>query len=93
MGTIADFLGIEFDSILMQARLPPDKLARARNTVKDLLNRAVISHRELESTVDFLLFAAKIVISERAFLRRLFDAIRRLTTLIRITSHIRANLL
>lgn len=93
MGTIADFLGIEFDSILMQARLPPDKLARARNTVKVLLNRAVISHRELESAVGFLSFAAKIVIPGRAFLTRLFDAIRRPTTLIRITSHIRADLL
>ena len=37
MGTIADFLGIEFDSILMQTRPPPDKLARARDTVKNLL--------------------------------------------------------
>ena len=42
MGTIADFLGIEFDSNLMQARLPLDKLARARNTIKNLLNRATI---------------------------------------------------
>ena len=39
MGTIADFLRIEFNSIFMQARLPPDKLIRARNTVKDLLKR------------------------------------------------------
>ncbi len=44
MGTIADFLGIEFDSILMQARLPPDKLARARNTAKNLLKQATISY-------------------------------------------------
>ena len=44
IGTIADFLGIEFNSNLMQARLPPDKLARARNTAKNLLNRATISH-------------------------------------------------
>ena len=69
MGTIADFLGIEFDSGLMQARLPPDKLARARNAAKDLLNRATISHQELESAVGFLSFAAKIVVPGRAFLR------------------------
>lgn len=62
MGTKADFLGIELDSILMQARLPPDKLARARNTADDLLNRRIISRHELESAVGFLLFAAKIVI-------------------------------
>ena len=51
--TITDFLGIEFDSTRMQARLPPDKLARARNTVKYQLNRATISHHELESAVGF----------------------------------------
>ena len=76
MGTIADFLGIEYDSSLMQARLPPDKLVRARKTVKDLLNKPSISHQELESAVGFLSFAAKIVIPGRAFLRRLFDALR-----------------
>ena len=92
MGTIADFLGIEFDSSLLQARLPPDKLARARNTAKDLLKRATISHQELESAVGFLSFAAKIVIPGRAFLRRLFDALRRPVGFHRITSAMRAGL-
>ena len=71
MCTIADFLGIEFDSNLMQARLPPDKLARARNTAKDLLNRTSISHQELESAIGFLSFTSKVVVPGRAFLRRL----------------------
>ena len=62
MGTTADFLGIEFDSVLMQARLPPDKLVRARNSVEDLLNWTTISHFELESAVGFLSFAAKVVV-------------------------------
>ena len=93
MGTKADFLGIELDSILMQARLPPDKLARARNTVDDLLKRRTISRNDLESAVGFLSFAAKIVIPGRAFLRRLFDAIRRPVAMIRITKAMRADLL
>ena len=93
MGTIADFLGKEFDSYLMQAKLPPHKLARARNTAKYLLNRATISHQELESAVGFLPFAAKIVIPGRAFLRRLFDALRRPTAVHRITTDIKADLL
>lgn len=91
-GTIADFLGIELDSNLMQARLPADKLARARNIVKNLLNRATIPHRELESAVGFLSFAAKVVVPGRAFLRRLFNAIRRPVAIIRITSAMRADL-
>lgn len=93
LGTIADFLGIELDSILMQARLPPDKLDRARKTVADLLKRATIPHRELESAVGFLSFAAKIVIPGRAFLRRLFDAIRRPAAIIRLSAGMKADLL
>ncbi len=76
----------------MQARLPPDKLARARNTAKNLLKRATISYQALELAVGFLSFAAKIVIPGRAFLRRLFDALRRPGATIRITSHIKADL-
>ena len=78
MSTTVDFLGIEFDSSLMQARLPPDKLVRARKTAKDLLNKPSILHQELESIVRFLSFVAKIVIPGRAFLRRLFNALRTL---------------
>ena len=90
---IADFLGIELDSILIQTRLPSDKLDRARKTVTDLLKRATIPHRELESAIGFLSFAAKIVIPGRAFLRRLFDAIRRSMTIIRLFIDMKADLL
>lgn len=93
VGFIAEFLGIEFDSIRMEARLPPDKLAKARTTVKNLLKRATISHQELESAVGFLSFAAKVVIPGRAFLRRLFDALRRPAVIVRITGDMRADLL
>lgn len=76
IGTLAGFFGIELNSILIRITLHFNKLARTRNIVDDLLNRAVMSHRELESVVGFLSFAAKIVIPERAFLRRL--TVRRL---------------
>lgn len=92
MGTIADFLGIELNSSLMQARLPPDKLARARKTCENLLNKAFISHQELESAVGFLSFAAKIMIPGRAFLRRLFDSLRTQKSIHRITPAMKADL-
>ena len=92
MGTTADFLGIEFDSILMQARLPPDKLARARSTVKDLLNRSSISHQELQTAVGFLSFASKVVVPGRAFLRRLYDALSKPTAIHHITCDMKADL-
>lgn len=77
----------------MQARLSLDKLAGARNTDKDVLNRDTISHHELESAVRFLSFAAKVVIPGRAFLRRLFDALRKPAAIHRITTDMRADLL
>ena len=90
---IVDFLEIELDSILIQARLSSNKLDRARKTITDLLKRTTISHRELESTIEFLSFAAKIVILERAFLRRLFDVIRRSMTIIRLFIDMKVDLL
>jgi hypothetical protein len=93
IGTKADFVGIEFDSILMQARLPPDKLHRARNTAQGLLKKPTIPHSELESAVGVLSFAAKIVVPGRAFLRRLFNASRRPVAILHITAAMRADLL
>lgn len=92
LDTITEFLGIELDSTLMQARLPIDKLVRARNTMKDLLNRVKILYRELESAIGFLSFAIKVVIPERAFLRRLFNALRRSIAIVRITSAMKVDL-
>ena len=92
MGTTADFLGIEFNSNLIQARLPPDKLARARNTAKDLLNKSYILYQELESAVNFLSFTSKVIIPERTFLRRLYNTLRRLVRLYTITLYIKADL-
>ena len=93
IGTKADFVGIEFDSILMQARLPADKLDKVKSIAQGLLKRPTIPYWELESAVGFLSFAAKIVVPGRAFLRRLFDAIRRRVAIIHITAAIRADLL
>ena len=45
--TVAVFLGIEMDSNLMEARLPADKLARARSLVATHLNNSSISYSEL----------------------------------------------
>ena len=92
MGTRADFLGIKFNSMTMQGRLPPDKLARARNTIENIINRATILYYELETAVGFLLFVAKLVIPGRAFLRRLFNALQRPAKFIYITTSIKVDL-
>lgn len=67
-GIKVDFLGIELNSILMQRRLPSNKLFRARNIVNNL-KRRIISRYKLELAIDFLLFIVKIIILDRVFLR------------------------
>ena len=61
--------------------------------MNDLLKRAIISYRELELTIEFLLFIIKVIVSERVFFRRLFDIIRRSIAIIRITFDIKTDLL
>jgi len=71
IGFKADFLGIKLDTVAIEARLPLDKLARARATVDKLLKSEIVTYTKLESFLGFLSFTAKVVIPSRAFLRRL----------------------
>lgn len=91
-GTSVEFLGIQFDSEKMEVRLPPDKLERARKSVKALLNRRSIPHDELESAVGLLSFSAKVVVPGRAFLRRLYSALSKKRGYYHITAAIAADL-
>lgn len=90
--TIAEFLDIELDSIAMEARLPPKKLDKARTAVTAALRDSFITHSNLQSLLGFLSFAAKVVVPGRAFLRRLFDALRSNTRRHRITTDMRLDL-
>ena len=59
----------------MEACLSPTKLKRAQEGVKAILNKDLMPYTKLESLAGFLSFAAKIIILNRAFLRRVFDAL------------------
>ena len=67
------FLSIELDSINMMARLSSDKHQKAIQLVNSALTKSSLSYEKLQTLLDFLSFAAKIMISERVFLRRLFN--------------------
>ena len=74
LGCIVDFLGLEFDTLLREARLPKDKLKKAIEGVAIILERkSSTTHEELQSLVGLLSFAAKVFYPGRAFLRRLYD--------------------
>lgn len=89
---IAEFLGIELDSIAMEARLPPAKLKKAQDWVEKALAQRTISRENLQSLLGFLSFAAKVVVPGRAFLRRLFTALQEFKRVYHISAEIRADL-
>jgi hypothetical protein len=71
--TTVELHGIEVDSIRMELRLPPDKLAHAFQTLLSLKGRSSVTLRELQSALGFLNFATKAIPHGRPFLRRLTD--------------------
>ena len=70
---IISFAGIELDSILMEARLPQEKLDKCQALISAFLKRRKVSLQEIQSLTGLLNFACSVVIPGRAFLRRLID--------------------
>ena len=75
--TCLKFLGILLDTMAMEARLPPDKLARLTTMVEDWLTRSSASKSELQSLLGHLYAAAKVVVPGRTFVRRLVEHLKR----------------
>ncbi len=69
------FLSIELDSINMMTRLSSDKHQKTIQLVNSALTKSSLSYEKLQTLLDFLSFAAKIIVSERVFLRRLFNGL------------------
>ena len=68
--TTLSFAGIELVSVLMEDRLPPDKLNKCSALLSDFLRRTL---REVQSLTGLLNFACSVIVPGRAFLRRLID--------------------
>ena len=81
--TTLAFAGIELDSIQMEARLPPDKLAKCGQLISIFLVRKKVNLHEIQVLIGLLNFACSVIIPGRAFLRRLID----LTTGIKAPHH------
>lgn len=71
--TIMAFVGIELDTILMEARLPPDKLEKCRTQIGAFLKKKKATLREIQSLIGLLQFTTCVVVPGRPFLRRLID--------------------
>ena len=57
----------------MEARLPDDKLLKARALLLEFTRKQKVTHKELQSLIGVLNFARSVVVPGRAFLRRLID--------------------
>lgn len=64
---IFEFLGIELDTIAMEARFFPEKLQKVKNLVTMALQKTTLTQTEPDFLLGFLFFAAKVVVSDRAF--------------------------
>ena len=71
-----EFMGIVLDSVRMEARLPDDKLARARYLLLSFKSRRSARLVELQSLIGTLQFACKVVVPGRAFLQRIINLTR-----------------
>lgn len=71
--TLLTFLGIELDSVLMEKRLPKEKLEKIRALLSTYKNKTSVTLRELQSIVGLLSFACSVATPGRPFLRRLID--------------------
>jgi hypothetical protein len=70
---VLPFVGIELDTILMEARLPPDKLEKCRKMLVEFMSMKKATRRELQSLIGLLNFAVCVVAPGRPFLRRMID--------------------
>ena len=87
--TVLDFLGLEFDTMAMALRLPPEKVAKLQMLVQSWLQRRSCTKGDLESLIGSLSHACKVVRCGKTFLRRLFEL---LSLVRRHHHHIRLNL-
>lgn len=71
-------LGFVVDTLKEELRLPADKLDRLLNEIRCWLSRRTASFDELEHLVGVLQWAAPIARGGRFFLRRLYDAKKRI---------------
>ena len=66
---IVDFLGLEFDILQIEARLPKDKLNKSSEGLTKIFEKkSSTTHEELQSLAGHFSFTAKLIYPGRAFL-------------------------
>jgi len=76
---VITFMGLELDSITMEARLPHDKLAKLRLQLTQASKSRKITLKNLQSLLGLLIFCCQVIEPGRCFLRRLIDLTKKVT--------------
>ena len=71
--TTLSFVGIELDSVLLEARLPSNKLNRFRSLISEFLHRKKVTLKEVLSFTGLSNFVCSVVRPGRALLEQLID--------------------
>ena len=88
-------LGIEVDTVAMELRLPPEKLSRLKNLIREWRQRKACTLHDLQSLIGHLCHAAKVVHPGRRFLREMFNLLshgKKKWHRLRLTAGFRADL-
>lgn len=94
-GTVLIFLGIEMDTVKMEARLPAEKLITCSTKIVDVLCKKSVTQLELMSLAGTLNFACSVVRPGRPFMRRIYNlacSVKHKFQHIRVTNSLKADL-
>ena len=77
--TCITYLGYVLDSILMEIRIPIDKIRAILQQIEEISSHSKVSLRQLQSLTGSLNYCAKAMPSARAFVRRMYAAMSKAT--------------
>ena len=72
------YLGVEFDSVAMEMRVPACKLQEIKSEIRLWLRRTTITKKELQSLLGKLFWVGRVVKHSRVFLGRMLEQLRSL---------------
>ena len=74
--TCLTYLGYELNSVAMEIRIPQDKLKEILQQIETFLSKTKVTLRQLYSLTGSLAFCAKAMPSARAFVPRMYSAMK-----------------
>ena len=77
--TAMTYLGVMFDTVRMEMRVPPSKLAEIKSEIQLWVRKSKITRRDLQSLLGKLFWISKVVRFSRVFMGRLLQLLRSMT--------------